>query len=202
MGRWPQRLVDFYGLKARLLAEEFVNWGDKPADIVRFIKVYAPLYVRASAGESRPGTTPGDRPVRVPPRPGAEFHFSIPAWRAAQASFRRTWNIIGGFRTEFVLHLEGLDSLTAAGGRVMYKASSLYNFMLMELLLAPHERLRKCRYPECPHPYFLARHLRQTYCSDLCAKWAQSQWKKKWWERRGKEWLENRKKRSIRRSRR
>ncbi len=47
------------------------------------------------------------------------------------------------------------------------------------------KRLRKCARPDCPNPYFVARHGKQTYCSDLCAAWKQRQLKRDWWRRKG-----------------
>lgn len=189
VGRWQQSLIDFYAPKVGLLAEEFMNWGDEPAEIARFVRLYAPLLLKQWEHPNR---------TLISPRAGEEFRFPLAVWREAKAGFRLTWEIISGGRADFHATFQG-DVLVAEEGQLIYKALNLYNFMQLELALCPQERLRKCRRPGCHSPYFLAGHLRQRYCSTVCAEWAQSQSKKNWWELRGREWLKARKKRLTRR---
>jgi hypothetical protein len=60
-----------------------------------------------------------------------------------------------------------------------FGCGSLFDFMLLELL-SNREKLRFCRRPGCAHPYFIAQHGKEQYCSTDCANWAQSKWKKQW----------------------
>lgn len=47
---------------------------------------------------------------------------------------------------------------------------------------------RKCQNPKCAAPYFFALRRTQRFCSDVCAKPAQSAYKRNWWKRNGKRW--------------
>lgn len=78
----------------------------------------------------------------------------------------------------------------------MFLAKTLEAYLLLELATPPSERLRKCLRPDCPNPYFVARHMKQQYCSPSCAEWAQGRWRKEWWDQKGKMWLQDR--RSVR----
>lgn len=56
------------------------------------------------------------------------------------------------------------------------------------------ERLVVCANPECPAPFFVRKRKNQAQCSEECAAWAQRNWKRDWWARRGDNWRESRKK--------
>jgi hypothetical protein len=49
-------------------------------------------------------------------------------------------------------------------------------------------RFRKCKRGDCPHPYFIAGHLKQKFCCEKCAEWGQRQWKTAWWREHGESW--------------
>lgn len=176
IGRWwllnpdapPQdRLQWIRQSQAGKLAEEFANCRTDEAGILRFTKKFGPL--------------------RAEPEPNEEFRFSLVEWRRDQARFRRTWEHnqtfgVGGFDYP-ALPGEGLGYFDE---NLYYTAVNIWRLMWFDLLSCPRKRLRKCKRPDCPNPYFVARHLGQTYCSDLCAQWGQRQWKLDWWNRVGK----------------
>jgi hypothetical protein len=77
-----------------------------------------------------------------------------------------------------------------------FRVDQLATFLQIELAACDRRRLRKCLAEDCEAPYFVARHLRQRYCSDPCAIWAQRQWKKNWWKEKGAEWRKEHPRRS------
>jgi len=66
------------------------------------------------------------------------------------------------------------------------------DLVLLHLLKAA-ERARYCANPDCPAPYFFATRRSQKYCSNNCASPAQSEFKRRWWAERGREWRAGRK---------
>lgn len=179
-GRWVQQLQNFTGLRRGLLLEDFVNWSSNADEVVRFTQMYGPLDSEANGGE--------------------EFSFSVEHWKRVQSHFRSLWE--GRARRSVSTTLSGSPyQISIQNERLMFHAKTLEAYLFMELATAPAMRLRKCLRPECPHPYFVARHLNQQYCSSPCAEWAQAQWKKHWWEDKGSSWLGDRRKRSGRKPR-
>jgi hypothetical protein len=77
-------------------------------------------------------------------------------------------------------------NLAYRNGHLAYTAPTLYTFLYLDLVTCPAQRLKKCARPDCQHPYFLAHHLGQNYCSEPCASWAQRRLKRDWWNRVGK----------------
>jgi hypothetical protein len=59
-------------------------------------------------------------------------------------------------------------------------------------LLNSAKRMRHCKNPECPAPYFFADRRNQKYCSEVCALPEQRAFKRRWWQQNGKKWRENR----------
>ena len=54
------------------------------------------------------------------------------------------------------------------------------------------DRARHCQNPECAAPYFFAARRSQKYCSGDCARPAQQESKKRWWDEHGSEWRKTR----------
>jgi hypothetical protein len=148
------------------LAEDFANFPDSAQKILQFTKKYAPLKIVFEVAE--------------------EFRFKLAQWRKDQATFRRRWEHqqksgVG----EFERSGKG-EGLAFIGGTLCYTTEILWGFLSLALLAQPRERLRKCKRPDCQNPYYIAYHLGQQYCSALCARWAQRQWKLRWWNAVGK----------------
>lgn len=173
VGRWKPNPEEFSGPKRGLLVEDFVNWGNTPTDIVRFTERYAPV------SDADLGTESG------------EFHFGIRSWLGIQQTFQTMWELRTGRRPSNTFRGEDV-TIMVADRRVSLRGSLRF-FLLMELVLAPSERLRKCKRTDCRNPYFVATHLKQTYCSTECAKSAQAKWKTRWWKEKGTDWLKKRK---------
>jgi hypothetical protein len=70
---------------------------------------------------------------------------------------------------------------------------------LMRLLNVAH-LTRFCANQECKTPYFWAGTASQRYCSELCAKPAQREYKRKWWTEHGNQWRRSRRAKSRNRT--
>jgi hypothetical protein len=120
---------------------------------------------------------------------GATFRFSLKEWRQLQRSFRAEWKLnASGSPEEIVYGLAPKEKLIRRKSGLEYQTETLWRLLFFSLDSIPFERLRVCDRPDCPNPYFVARHLGQRYCSQVCAQWAQREWKKKWWVSHGPDW--------------
>ena len=163
-GRWQEALHEYYGPPSGRLIEEFLNWPDDLQAIVRFTRKYGPLY---------------ETPVS-----GATFGVNTHAWIGAQAHMRNLWQQLSRFPD---WQPQG-GCLAYRNGFLTYTAANLYMFLYMDLVTCMANRARTCKRQDCPHRYFIAGNLKQTFCSEVCAQWGQRQWKKEWWTEHGKSW--------------
>jgi hypothetical protein len=177
-GRWQDDLTKMFGSKrTKSLIAEFANWPSTAAKILNFTKRYGALSCAASSGTSNGGET---------------FSEPLSAWRESQRIFQRRWeqrNILvyapTALGTAEASH--NMIHLSHRGGAVI-QVGTLYWLLTVELFLLPQERTKKCQRPGCENPYFIAHHLKQRYCGEECARWAQQQWKLEWWAREGQKW--------------
>jgi len=164
------------------LAQALANCRNDAAGILKFTRRYGPL--TCEADESSP------------------FEFSLDRWRKHQNSLRSMWDWLADKnyrgRPHLVWEPIGGDEFWFEHGKLIYVLSNLDRLMLLDLLTCPSERVRKCKSSQdsCPERYFIARHLRQNYCSDLCARQGQIAAKLEWWRKHGNRWRTNRKKSS------
>ncbi len=170
VGKWKSTPTRFYGLsRKRLLLEDFLNWSSEDQQVLKFIRKYGPLY----QSWTREG----------------KFWVRRPIWSNWQTHFRGMWEILMNQPHHFAFRSVIDNAVLSYESRSFeFRVSQLATFLEIELATCDRRRLRKCLAPSCEAPYFIARHLRGRYCSDLCAAWAQRQSKKKWWEERGPEW--------------
>jgi len=198
VGRWKTEPTEYYGPKPGQLVESFVNWASDTNGVLRFTKRYGPLEARPQAGQ--------------------EFRYPMIAWVVAQRHFRWLWETARGVRISvsipelgnelklgpwrrWELPGEQIARLWGQDGYLVCQTTTLYMFLYLDICTFPRERLRKCARPDCHSPYFIASHLGQAYCSDRCAAWAQSKWKREWWTKHGKRWRMTRRKPKARRRR-
>ena len=204
VGHWTTSLGRSYGPKHGRFSEEFANCRSDASAIVRFTRRYGPLDCK--------------------PEPSRTFRFQLDEWNENQRGFRWLWSMaqnglngaeslaLGmvkdkGFESVVEFAPEGWslavrpeDRWIYSNSSLSYQAGSLLRFLFLDLLSCPRERLRKCARPSCENPFFIARDLKQNYCSEPCAAWAQREWKRKWWAKHGKDWAKRRTKaRSTRR---
>lgn len=115
-------------------------------------------------------------------------------WRLGQGQFRWTWeNIRRPININWnVPNHVAQGSLLYDRGHFTYRMHNVFFFLYLELATLRSDRLKKCARPDCPNPYFVAEHVRQTFCSDPCKAWAQKQWKLQWWREKGEIWRKER----------
>lgn len=161
VGRWNRTWGHFYGESGSTVAQRFVNWEWAPEQIIKFTNGYGPIR-----------HSPYLRPLG--------FSFSLESWRQNQWQFRKVWAGVQKGRNIRTQLLE-VGQAEIKNGWLDFGCGTLWDFMTFELLSQP-EKLRYCRRSDCSHPYFVAQHGKEQYCSTDCANWAQNQWKKEWHE--------------------
>jgi len=170
VGRFQANLKEFYGPPHRRLIEDFLNWPHDPENVLRFTRKYGPLK----------GT----------PVEGTAFAVSWFPWYADQRVLQNLWRNRNILRSSASEPVGG--SLELRQGWLTCTAPDLYTFLYLDLVTCEAKRLRVCKRTTCPHPYFIARHLKQQFCDEKCAQWGQRQWKKSWWEKHGAAWRQER----------
>lgn len=175
-------LPEYCGQDDLYLCAEFANWPSDANQVLRFTRQYGSL-----------------GPFR---EDNEQYVFSIADWRTSQQKLRRLWEVsvdaaerLGNRNRDF-----GIETFKVETGedffwtreKLVYRTKSLFRFIWIEFHCIPLDRLRKCADKDCKTPYFVAPHLGQRYCSDLCARSAQREAKKNWWQNCGTAWRHNR----------
>ena len=176
VGRWKQQLTELHLSGTGQLAYEFANYRNDEQAILRFTKKYGPL--------ERWGK----------PEPGKEFRFPASEWQAHQKQFKQVWESIEAGK----LSAQIGNRLIIKNGHLRCETRKLLGLLLADLFSCPRERLKKCCRPDCLTPYFIAHHLGQRFCCDVCAAWAQRKLKQQWWAEHGDEWRKAKSKRRTR----
>ena len=159
IGDWKQKASDYYGERGLTLAQRFAVLPCDAESILKFTQRWGPLF--GSPYDGRDG-----------------FCFRIESWRQSQIEFMKLWR---GVRRTGASPWESNEQtwVEFRPKAVILRCPDLFTFMVFELL-SNAKALRVCERPSCPHPYFLAQHGKERYCSTECANWAQSEWKKRW----------------------
>ena len=169
VGHFKSVLISFEGEREGRLIDKFLNWTSDPESIARFTRKYGPLEISAV--------------------PGNEFRFRVTEFGRLQRRLRTIWKDIDT-HTEPTLLRGG--SVNFRGGSVSFIAKTLFWYLYLDLLTIPIERVKICKRDQCVHPYFIAGHLKQRFCSDECAGENQRELKKEWWDKNGRAWRINR----------
>jgi hypothetical protein len=213
LGKWKDQLHWQYLDQPGKLAERLANWRSGDSEIKAFTKKHGPVVPPlkevlppAQIPPRLQGREPGDTVA------GTEFSFAVADWRNCQETLQASWANIAtaDWRTTIrvgfpsllqVNELVWVDAdaswhfpagpgtgFVYAQGKLVYRAATLWELILLDLISCPRERLRLCgRMGDgCPHPYFVAHHLRQNYCDEPCSEWAQRRSKLDWWNKNGK----------------
>jgi hypothetical protein len=165
VGWFKSELLSFEGVPDGRLIEKFLNWPDDPQSITQFTRDYGPL--------------------KIGPVPGKEFRFRINEFRVLQRQLRSIWKDLGNHAEQ---DLWKGGSLRFSGGSVYFIANTLYWYLYVDLITTRLDRARVCKRDQCGHPYFIAGHLKQRFCSDECAAEGQRELKKEWWDKHGQAW--------------
>jgi len=159
-GRWTNKGQRHYLEKGITVAERFTNCDGTPEAIRTFTESYGPVDLTQGVGE---------------------FRFSVDEWVKSQQEFQKFWRVLakGGIPARYT-PLPG-DAVEFRGKWLHLRCGTLWTFMTYELLSQP-AKVRFCERPDCKHPYFVAQHGKEQYCSTDCANWSQAQLKKRWHE--------------------
>ena len=159
-GRWSGDEKRLYPEKGEMVARRFAICDDTPEQVRQFTARFGPL--------------------AEPPGRG-KFSFEIDAWRASRKDFQEFWRALAkGGRPSRYWPLPG-DAVEFRGKWLHLRCGTLWTFMMYELLSQP-AKVRICERPDCKHPYFVAQHGKERYCSTECSNWSQAQLKKRWHE--------------------
>jgi hypothetical protein len=183
IGLIKEPLPEFHCSQNSFLSAEFANYPRNPEGVLRFTRQYGIL--------------------EAPPSSDERFSFQIDDWRKKQNLIRHDWEVSLYFSGKWglaqhgelkqqSLRVERGEEWILREGKLEYKVSSLFRLIHLEFVSIPLARVRKCKHAGCKNPYFVARHLGQQYCSEVCARWAQREWKKEWWEKNGARWRNKR----------
>jgi hypothetical protein len=74
--------------------------------------------------------------------------------------------------------------------------------LALEYLIRPNVHTHVCANRDCSAPYFFAARRDQKYCSEICARPAQLEFKRRWWKKNGRAWRRKKAKVRPRRNRR
>jgi len=171
MGQFKRDLLPFNGIPEGRLIDKFLNWPSDPQSIAQFTRDYGPLKIAAE--------------------PGKEFRFPLSEFGSLQRQLRTIWKHLD---THTGRDLWKGGSLLFSQGSVSFNAKTLFWYLYVDMITVPTERAKLCKRDQCVHPYFIAGHLKQRFCSDECAEEGQRELKKEWWEKNGQAWRVNRRK--------
>src|SRR5215831_15995589 len=173
VGRFGTILKEYYGPKTGTLIEQFVNWSSDDLSWLRFVKRYGPLWEDAQHGQS--------------------FRSELKGFRDAQRGFQHQW--LDHQRSGW--QLTDKVTVTNLSGHAVLRLRNLHWFLFLDFVTHDPKRLKVCERPDCSTPYFVAHHLGQSYCTSVCAAWAQRKWKTEWWEKHGEEWRTEQRKETM-----
>jgi len=169
-GTWKEELHPLRSKTSRkTIVEQFVNFASDPESVVRFVRRFGPL---------------------CKPEPSGTFRQSIQEWRAHQSFVRKLWS--EGPALSYRIGMKEGEQIVFSKDLTLV-VEDLGRFLEFEVFVFPGARRRVCKRPDCPNPYFIARHLRQRLCSEPCNNWAQRNYKLEWWRDKGVEWRKTRK---------
>ena len=166
LGEFKTSLMELGGKRDYRLIDTFLNLPDDPKGILKFTRRFGPL--------------------NIPPTPGGHFVYPITDYMTLLEDLDYMWRNVRKYSDFELLSLGG--SLRFHGGSIIYTAPTLLAFLKVDLITTPVERVRVCNWRECSHPYYVARHLNQQFCSHQCGDEHMRAYKREWWEKHGRAW--------------
>jgi hypothetical protein len=140
----------------------FANMKCGVSEVLRFLKDYGPVVVNRRAEHAT--------------------RFTLKDWERWQAEFREIWN--GPALKDWSLPFADGDELACVHGVPALRLPDLWRYLVVNLHAAGLHRT-KCLNPDCPAPFFVARHLKEKYCTPECVLWAKRRDRLEWWNREG-----------------
>ena len=176
VGRWlgdGGRILDERAIRSAL--EHFINSPLDRKAIVGFTRRFGPLF---AAYEPR----------------GADFRerHSTAEWEKVQSSLQRIWRHLHATNIDRNISIRGKAHFLLTEGRRGIGFGEWSDALRACLVATPRDLLAECGNPDCDSPLFIRLRPQQDYCSPGCSKWAQRQWKIKWWNEHGREWRKQR----------
>jgi len=171
------------------IVTDFLNWPTEPHDILRFTKLYAPIW----PAETKESSERRFREIGLPaPEPGSEAEFLLSTWRRLQSNAQNGWDRVARAKDPkpTMALPPGALLFDRLNDRVDLAISDFWLFIQCRMWALPPERMKTCKRPAdqgCDTPYFIATHLRQDYCSDKCAHWGLKGAKREWWRQHQEE---------------
>jgi len=160
VGEWTVKEQRVYPERGITVAQRFANCPGTPDAIRAFTEKYGPVAHTQGVGE---------------------FRFTVGEWVQSQHEFKKFWRVLVKVGSPGrYWPLEG-NAVEFRNRWLHFRCGTLWTFMTFELLSQP-EKVRLCLRPNCAHPYFVAQHGKEQYCSTDCANWSQAQLKKYWHE--------------------
>jgi hypothetical protein len=159
-GNWTVIERRHYPERDITVAQRLANCDGTPEAIRTFTESYGPVDLTQGVGK---------------------FRFSVDEWVKSQHEFQKFWRVLakGGTPSRY-WPLPG-DAVEFRGKWLHLRCGTLWTFVMYELLSQP-AKVRICERPDCKHPYFVAHHGKERYCSTGCSNWSQAQLKKRWHE--------------------
>jgi hypothetical protein len=169
VGKWTVKAKRLYPEMGITVGQRFTNCDGTPEAIRAFTKSYGPVALTQGVGE---------------------FRFSVDEWVKSQREFQKFWRVLakGGSPARYT-PLPG-DAVEFSGKGFHLRCGTLWTFMMYELL-SRTTKVRICERPDCKHPYFVAQHGKERYCSTGCSNWSQAQLKKRWHENQRQKRIES-----------
>lgn len=164
---------------AARVCEHFANFPETASHILRFTKKYAPICEEAEAGK--------------------KFHFDIHEWRAWRTTFRNSWKCVAELASahdyqEKVWSFPKKSRLIFSKHGNALQVGRFLDLMNLSFGGLAWERVRVCPAPGCEKAFFVATHLKQTYCGDaVCVEWGKRKLKLEYWNRNKERFLAERK---------
>ena len=116
------------------------------------------------------------------------LHADIPSTKKPEYVFWAVKDEVMGAWTQ-PTEVERQKRLLVTAGLYMAASGTMGMDGFLQVLLQAIRKapfLAYCRNPECPHRFFIARRVGQPYCSHPCARPAQRETKRRWWNEVGK----------------
>jgi len=185
--------------------QEFANTGDEPDRAAYFLKRWPGFLEGIVETLAKIHINVSDSPIGMMlleigggGKPLDQFRelrgFARLAWKGNEAGIA------------LLLHLgfeDGKSNLVLPDWRrsgFRYEPRTNFQSAVYELLKHSREA-RVCANPECASPYFIAHDPRRKFCSSECTAPFQKEWKRRWWERKGRLWRKARESKKSRQSR-
>jgi hypothetical protein len=176
VGKWAVKEKRLYPDRGITVAQRFTNCDGTPEAIRTFAERFGPVALTQGVGE---------------------FSFSVVEWLQSQREFQKFWRVLVKVGSPGrYWPLEG-NAVELRNRWLHFRCGTLWTFMTFELLSQP-EKVRLCLRPDCKHPYFVAQHGKEQYCSTDCANWSQAQLKKHWHEQQRQKRKAGLKKKALR----